>query len=119
MTKNEVLKVIANGANPIVRTVMADGRYVATKTNDDYTVLKEKPEGWRPIQSVTDCKDGDSVVILTNCKDAKGGESRTIAVNQAYMNWKLKTNFSFEVKNGRTILSEKQFTDKEVKELVA
>ena len=119
MTKNEVLKVIANGANPIVRTVMADGRYVGQKVNDDYTVLHQKPEGWKPVQSVTECKAGDNVVILTNCKDAKNGANRTIAVNEAYTDWRLKTNFSFEVKNGRTVLSEEQLTEKQVKELVA
>ena len=117
MKKTEVKKAISNGANPLVRTIMADGRYYGRKVNDDYTVLKEVDGKWTVINDDTEAKNSD-IVLLHNCEDQKSKVSRTIAVNADYIDWPTKTNFSFTVKNGRTALSLEKLTDKQVKELV-
>jgi hypothetical protein len=119
MKKNEVLQIIANGSKPIVRTKLADGRYFGTKDNDDYTVLQKSGDSWAPINAVKDASKNEPILILNDCKDAKVGSKRTIAVNDEYMTWALGTGFSFEVVKNRTQLSLKTFDAKELKKLIA
>jgi len=119
MKKDEVLKIVANGSKPIVRNKIADGRYFANKSNDDYVVLQKRGESWAPINSVSDAVKNEPVIILNDCKDAKIGINRTIAVNDDYMSWAIGTGFSFTAKNGRTQLSLEKFNAEQLKELVA
>ena len=119
MKKQEVLSILANGNKAIVRSKMADGRYFATKDNDDYTVLAKVGDSWGVVNTPKDAPKNDNIIILNDCKDAKSGSKRTIAVNDEFMNWALGTGFSFEVAKGKTSLSLKTFTKAELKEIVA
>lgn len=119
MNKTEVNQIIANGSKPLARVKMADGRYFGTKENDDYTVLQESGDSWAPLSSPKDATKGKNIIVLNDCKDAKTGTKRTIAVNDEFIGWSLGTGFSFEVKKGRTSLDLKQFTAKEMKQLVS
>jgi hypothetical protein len=118
MKKAEVIAVINNGCSPIVRSVMSDGRYFAEKTSDEYTVLQKSGDAWGAINSTSEAKKNESVIVLNDCKDAKTGTKRTIAVNEEFMAWPLGTGFSFTVKAGKTILSLKQLTKAELKAVV-
>jgi hypothetical protein len=119
MKKVEVNQIIANGSKPLVRTKLADGRYFGTKDNDDYTVLQKAGDSWAPVNAVKDASKNEPVIILNDCKDAKTGSKRTIAVNDEYLAWALGTGFSFEVAKGRTQLNLKTFDAKEMKKLIA
>jgi hypothetical protein len=119
MKKVEVNQIIANGSKPLVRTKLADGRYFGTKENDDYTVLQKSGDSWAPVETVADADKAEPIIILSDCKDAKTGSKRTIAVNDEYLAWALGTGFSFEVKKGRTELNLKTFKAEEMKQLIA
>ena len=119
MKKAEVLQIVNNGSKPIVRSKIADGRYFASKENDDYTVLQKSGESWAPLNSVKDAVKNEPVIILNECKDAKTGNKRTIAVEEEYMTWALGTGFSFEVKAGKTFLSLKRYDKSELKKAVS
>jgi hypothetical protein len=119
MKKAEVIQILANGNKAIVRSKMTDGRYFATKDSDEYTVLCKVGDAWTAVNTVKEAPKNDNVIILNDCKDAKTGSKRTIAVNDEYMGWALGTGFSFEVAKGKTSLSLKTFTKAELKEMVA
>jgi hypothetical protein len=119
MKKVEVNQIIANGSKPLVRTKLSDGRYFGTKDNDDYTVLQKVGDAWSPINSAKDASKSEPIIILNDCKDAKTGSKRTIAVNDEYLQWALGTGFSFEVSKGKTSLNLKTFDAKELKKMVA
>ena len=119
MNKTEVNAIIANGSKPLVRTKLADGRYFGTKENDDYTVLQKSGDSWAPINAIKDAVKSEPIIVLNDCKDAKTGSKRTIAVNDEYLVWSLGTGFSFEVTKGRTQLNLKTFDKSEMKKLVA
>lgn len=119
MNKNEVVTIIANGSKPLVRTKLADGRYFGNKDNDNYTVLQKTGDAWAPVNSVKDASKTEPCIILNDCKDAKTGSKRTIAVNDEYLAWALGTGFSFEVVKGRTNLNLKTFSAKELKTMIA
>lgn len=119
MKKAEVQTIIANGSKPLVRTKLADGRYFGTKENDDYTVLQKSGDSWAPLESVKDASKSEPIIVLSDCKDAKTGSKRTIAVNEDYMVWALGTGFSFEVVKGRTNLNLSTFDKSQMKKLIA
>lgn len=119
MTKPEVLQIVAQGSKPLVRTHLADGRYFANKVNDNYSVLQKSGDSWSPINSVKEAKKNEPIILLNDCKDAKTGTTRTIAVNDEFCSWAIGTGFSFAVAKGRTQLSLEQFSAKQMKELVA
>jgi hypothetical protein len=119
MKKAEVITIIANGSKPLVRTKLADGRYFGTKENDDYVVLQKSGDSWAPLESVKDASKAEPIIILSDCKDAKTGAKRTIAVNEDYMAWPLGSGFSFEVVKGRTNLNLATFDKAQMKKLIA
>jgi hypothetical protein len=119
MNKLEVNQIIANGSKPLVRTKLADGRYFGNKDNDDYTVLQKIGDSWAPVNAVKDASKQEPIIVLNDCKDAKSGSKRTIAVNDEYLGWALGTGFSFEVAKGRTQLNLKTFDKAEMKKLIA
>lgn len=119
MKKDEIQKIVNAGSKPLVRTSMADGRYFANKVNDNYSVLQKRGDSWSPVNSVTEAVKNEPIIILNDCKDAKNGATRTIAVNEDYLAWAVGTGFSFTAKNGRTSLSLETFSPKQMKELVA
>ena len=119
MKKVDVNAIIANGSKPLVRMKLADGRYFGNKDNDDYTVLQKVGDSWAPLNNVEDASKTEPIIILNDCKDAKTGSKRTIAVNDEYLAWALGTGFSFEVAKGRTHISLKTFDVGEMKKLIA
>lgn len=119
MKKADVNTIIANGSKPLVRTKLADGRYFGNKENDDYTVLQKTGDAWAPLNNVKDAVKSEPVIILNDCKDAKTGSKRTIAVNDEYLAWALGTGFSFEVAKGRTNLNLATFDKAQMKKLIA
>ena len=118
MTKKEILQIIANGSKPMVRTHLADGRYYASKTNDNYVCLQKTGTNYAPVE-MSEAIKGQPIIVLTDVQDAKNGANRTIAVNDEFINWSLGTGFSFIAKNGRTELNLEVLDKNKIKKLLA
>ena len=103
--------------NVIARTVLADGRYYASKESEQVTILKQSSEGnWKAVKTI-DVKSDDNIVLLSKCQQFGDGFPVTVAVSEAFSDFPLKSFFSFEVINGKTRLSNEILTKKQVEEL--
>jgi hypothetical protein len=121
MNKEVLSKVVSKlGGSPIARVTMAPGRYFGQKVSEDYSIVQETAEGWKPISKPEEAKAGARYIIFNGVKNHKSGGSVPISVNLEFMALPLKSNFSFSINDkGYSSLDLKPLTDKQIKELVA
>jgi len=119
MNYDNAIKVVNKGAKLLGKSTLADKRYYAIKTSNEFTCLKqnEDTKKWESKEE-TDINKGDTVIMLNDCNDAKTGMLYTVVANANYVNWALKTPFSFDVKDGRTNIDNEPLTSKQLKDLL-
>ena len=104
--------------NVMARVSLADGRYYAQKVTEEVTILRQdavtkKWDAFKPA----DIKKGDNIVLLNKAEQFGSGHPVSVAVNEQFSDFPLKSFFSFEVTNNRTKLSLDKLDKKQVEEL--
>lgn len=122
VTKAKALKVIATTKlNPLSFSKLDAGRYLVTKTNDNYRFIYETaPKVWKELQHTVDVKEGQRTICFTEVKNRKTGLMMSVSVSKEFIEQPLTTNYIVDIDDkGFSKFVTGEITDTQAKQITS